>query len=277
MNQEVEKSQKKRRIKQRSPNYPSIDLEKALEYAKLQYDSDGMQGIPVNIAHGRWGFKPGGSHGDLMLAAIKAFGLVEVEGSGSKRQVRITELARKIILDHEDKQSLLQDAALMPKIHKVIWEHYGGDIPRDDVLRHFLIFDLNFNDKAVDGFISQFRDTISFANVESLSILNKKRSIFGQPVFPKPKNEEGTGGLESEDRVKSGKEPNFGSEIEKKMQELKEKPGLSDVKFNLPSGKATLFHPETMTAEDFEVFDIYWQGFKKSYQLSKGKPKENEE
>ncbi|MFH1374014.1 MAG: hypothetical protein ABII79_09485 [bacterium] len=177
---------KQKRSKHRSPNYPAIGLERALELARKQHDVDGAQKIPIRIAHERWGYKPGGSPGDLMLAALKAYGLTEVEGSGEKRRVALTELARKIFLDHPDRAKIIQDIALAPNAHREIWDHFGGDLPRDDVLKDYLIWELKFNDKSVDSFISQFRGTISFAKLDKSDILPIETESHGGSGSPEP-------------------------------------------------------------------------------------------
>ena len=214
-----------------------------------------MQKIPVNLTFSRWRFKKG--HGDLCVAAAKAFGLIEVAGVGDKREVAVTENAHRILLRASDYEKYIKEAALAPKIHHVLWEKYKGDLPQDDVLRQHLIFERHFNENAVAGFISQFRDTISFANLGKGYILEEEN------------------GDEGEDDKQPLDSPKGKTKLQKqKMQEYSK--SLRELKFLLPSGEAALFLPPRMTDSDFEILEVYLQAHKKaSAQVAEGEP-ENE-
>ena len=150
----------------RSPNFPAIDLEKAVERAVALHKSAKTHFVPVGVAHELWGYKALGSIADQAVAALKAFGLVEIEGEGDKRQLRVTDAARRIILGSPDRDALLKQAALSPSIHKTLWLKYGEiGLPDDDVLRPYLLIDLKFNEGSVDSFIAEFRHTLSYAKV----------------------------------------------------------------------------------------------------------------
>jgi hypothetical protein len=152
--------------KHRSPNYPAIGLEKALERAKIVYDNAKLHAVPVGVAHDKWGLKALSANGDQSVAALKAFGLLEVEGSGEKRQVRVSDMARRIILESPERSELIKQAALKPKVHADLWAKYGeGGLPSNDVLRSYLVFDLKFNESYVDWFIDEFRETLAFAEI----------------------------------------------------------------------------------------------------------------
>lgn len=152
----------------RSPNYPAIDLGKAVERAGELYKSAKTHYVPVGVAQERWEYKPLGSVGDQAVAALKAFGLIDIEGTADKRQLRVSETARRILLGSPDRDSLLKQAALSPAIHKTIWQKYGViGLPDNDVLRPYLLIDLKFNEGSVDGFIAEFRATLAFAEITS--------------------------------------------------------------------------------------------------------------
>lgn len=161
---------KKKRL--RSPNYPAIGLEMALERAQTIQAQAGNHFIPVTVAHTLWDYKKG--VGDQTVAALKAFGLVEVQGEKEKRQIRLTDGARRMLGNAPDRSQLLKAAALKPDLHKDLWEKYAGGLPADLIIRNYLLWERSprFNEDSVDGFISQFRSTIAFAN---LSISDKLR------------------------------------------------------------------------------------------------------
>lgn len=220
--------------KHRSPNYPATSLKRALELAEIQYKEDRLHSIPIDLTCKRWGYKK--DQGSLYLAAVKSFGLVEVDGAGSKRQVRVTDIVRRVLLGSDDSSDLLKRAALRPKVYSDIWNKYDGELPRNDVLSHYLIFELNFNEKSVAGFISNFRETISFAKLEKSDILSEQDG-------------------EEPERYYTDNEPKIHppSETPKLKRPKMESGQFEEIRFALPSGKAAIFLPENMKPTEFEI------------------------
>ena len=109
--QQVDTSSDLKRTKHRSPNYPAISLEKAVARAKSLYDQAKAHAVPVAAVHELWGFKALSGAGNQNVAALKAYGLIEVEGEGDKRLVRISDTGRRILLGANDRDNLLKQAA----------------------------------------------------------------------------------------------------------------------------------------------------------------------
>ena len=157
----------KGRQKHRSPNYPLFDLEKALQLTKVLYDSDKTHRIPILIAHERWGYTKGGTAGNQAVAAVKSYGLINVDGNGDSRQISVSDVGRRIILDAPDKAELLKSSALSPALFASLWDRYREQgMPSKDVLRHHLIFDRNFNETFVGNAIDRFVSTIAFSQLD---------------------------------------------------------------------------------------------------------------
>lgn len=105
-----------------------------------------------------------------MVAALKAYGLAEDTGSGTKRQVRISEVGRKIILKTPGAEQLLRECAMRPRIFAHLWEKYRdeGGVPADKgIIKHYLVFEHEppFNEDSVDACIASFSETIAFAGI----------------------------------------------------------------------------------------------------------------
>jgi len=101
------------------------------------------------------------------VAALKAYGFIEVSGEKEKRTIRLTDEAVKIVRDHPDRQTLVKKAAISPVVYAELWDKYKVDgIPPDDILSHHLEWERGFNPKVVKGFIADFRDTIAFAKLD---------------------------------------------------------------------------------------------------------------
>ncbi len=161
--------------KHRSPNYPFIGLEAAIERASALQKIAGVHPVRVTTAWETWEYKKGS--GNQIVAALDAYGLIEVEGIADRRQIKLTTEARKILSNHSDTPKLLKDAALKPDLHREIWEHFDSVLPPNDrVIREYLEFERNFNPNYVDKFIEQFRATLAFANVtesDKLDVVNE--------------------------------------------------------------------------------------------------------
>lgn len=154
------------RTKQRSPNYPVWSLKRVLPPLSGLYQDYKRNWVPVGIVHEKWGYKQNSGAGIQAVAAAKSYGLLESQGDGAARKVRISDSMYQLVLQHPDTPSLLKKAALNPPIHSDVWEKFSVEgLPPDDVIRHYLVFDRGFNPDSVNGFIAQFRETIDYAKL----------------------------------------------------------------------------------------------------------------
>jgi hypothetical protein len=159
------------RKRTRSPAYPFINLETAINRAKQFYDKEQRNAANISVATKHWGFVEASSNGWSTVAALISFGLMQDEGTGDKRIVRLTQSALRILLDARqdspERAELIREAALGPKIHRQLWEKWGTGLPSDAQLRHTLLFDWEtpFNENSVDFFISEYKSTVAFAKL----------------------------------------------------------------------------------------------------------------
>lgn len=162
-----QKERKKPRV--RSPAYPAFDLEVAIGHAQAVYDKERRHAAPVAVVARHCGTELTSSLGLRLISGLKQFGLVVEEGRGEDRQVRLSERALDILLaesDSPERVQAIRAAALGPKIHRLLWDHYEGNLPSNDSLRVHLIRKLEFNDKKVTRFIKEFRATLAFAKLD---------------------------------------------------------------------------------------------------------------
>lgn len=136
----------------RSPNYPFISLPSAMGRAQAFYDEEkrGWAAIPVAAQH--WNYSPKSSGLIQTIAALKAYGLMEDDGRGDARKVRLTELALRILLDNRpdspDRGQYLHQASNSPPLAQALAERFNGAMPSEANLEHFLIFDMHFSPEA---------------------------------------------------------------------------------------------------------------------------------
>lgn len=168
----VELEPKHKRARTRSPSYPYLALPDALEKAATLWRAESRHAVSVSVAMQHWGYKAESSTGFSCIAALKKFALVDEEGVGEHREVKLSNLALTVILDDTDspeRKTALRTAALSPGIHAELWERYGADLPSDQSLKRFLVIEKNFNESSVDEFLAEYRATIAFAELHAAS------------------------------------------------------------------------------------------------------------
>ena len=160
----------------RSPNYPSFGLRKAVELATLLEGRYRRSPVPIHLAHPLWGYKEHSGAGNQAVAALKAFGLINVTGEGKTRQIQLHEDGQHIARNGPSTDTLLKAAALKPAIYLELWEKYRVDgLPDDSLMKHYLEWDRKegtFNPDVVDGFIADFKDTLAFAKLSNRDIID---------------------------------------------------------------------------------------------------------
>lgn len=154
----------------RSPGYPDIDLQEALEKARVLWDKEGRNLAPVGTIQEHWGFKVNTGPGLRAVAALKKFGLLADRGRGDERLAQLTELALSIVLDQRENSAeraeAIRKAALNPPIHSELWEQYKGDLPSDATLQFILQKERKFSPTGADALIKELRATIEFTKLE---------------------------------------------------------------------------------------------------------------
>ena len=176
MAEETEEIRKKKR--DRSPSYPAIDLEEAIDKVRIVYREERRNLAPVRALLKHWGYGAQSSTGILVIAALKKFGLVVDQGSGLDRKAKISDDAFNIIVDERadssDRLRLIRDAALRPPIHSELWERYKEHLPSDTTLKYELR-QKGFTERAIDEFVDEYKKTIQFAKLNQRDILSVEK------------------------------------------------------------------------------------------------------
>ena len=153
--------------KKRSPSYPAIDLEEALRRTRQLWEKQHDYLTPLSAVFSIWGYESNAGNANLVVAALRKFGLVDYEGSGTARKVKVTPLAIQI-LDHPlapKRVEAKKEAALLPSIHAELWAQYGAKVPTDDHLRWELEQERGFSRTGAAEFIREYRRTIAYAGL----------------------------------------------------------------------------------------------------------------
>jgi hypothetical protein len=223
--------------RQRSPAYPFINLETAIRRAKEFYDHEGRNAAPLRVAVKHWGYEEKSSGGLQTAAALISFGLMQDEGTGDKRKLKLTPTALAILLDERpDSESRLQairTAALTPKIHQQLWQRWGNTQTSDANMKHMLILELDppFNPNTAETVIKEYRDTIAFAKPDSSATL---------PLADGDLEAESEEGITGGGKVVSHSNP------------LSNKAIMREDVFSLTEGKATIQWPSPLSQESIQ-------------------------
>jgi len=240
-----------KKARHRSPNYPAVSLKRAVELTQMIYEKDRTHPVPISIAATRWGLKAKGSQVLLYTAALKAYGLIDVAESGANREISVTDTARRVILNSEDKKEILQRAALTPKIHREIWDQYNGELPQDDILRNYLLFKRHFNENAVGGLITQLRETFVYADMSNIRIMVDDSDDSDQDVQQDETQEDTQLGLLVKSTDAKPKAVSLPNTTDSQLQ----------LRFVVPSGEILILVPRTMTKGDYKILSAYLVAF----------------
>jgi hypothetical protein len=181
--------------KVRSPSFPFIGLREALDRARAFYEAEQRNAARPETAAAHWGYSPKSSGGKQTIAALRAFGLLDGDAL-----VKLSGRALRIVLDErsgsEERERLLQQAALMPPIHARLWERYGAELPSAQTLRLWLILDEGFNENSVDDFLTEYRETLEYAQLLQTGPAReepREERVVAAPASPPARPAETTG------------------------------------------------------------------------------------
>jgi hypothetical protein len=155
----------------RSPAYPYIDLEKAIERAQqVRAAGAARQPMPPETFYQIWKLGAQSSGARQTMAALNHFGLADYQSRGNDRKVKLSDLALKIVLDTQpvsaDRDIAIKVAALSPTIHRELFEKYGPLLPADFVIQTYLVRDRGYNEQAAKSLIGEYKDTLTFAGLD---------------------------------------------------------------------------------------------------------------
>lgn len=160
-----------KKAKDRSPNFPFISLEVAIERAKQFYAEEKRGAAPYLRAVRHWHYSPTSSGAMQTIGALKMYGLLAEIGSGSgdARQFQLTDLALRIILDQRpdstERVGHIRAAALMPAISDEMYKNWADGIPSDATINHILVLEKKFNESNAVRVLRILKENHAFARM----------------------------------------------------------------------------------------------------------------
>lgn len=151
----------------RSPPFPFIPLEKAIERA-TQFEAHYKKSAGrVSNVLPIWQYTAKSSGGQQTIGALKAYGLLEDEGSGADRKVKLTDLAMRILKDERPgkRDEAIKEAALKPKALSEHWTLWGNDRPPDAECRSELTLERHYTEDAAARLLRVYDENLKYARL----------------------------------------------------------------------------------------------------------------
>lgn len=194
-----------KKSKDRSPSFPFIPLQTAVERLEAYEKTFGRHATPAGKVGLAWGLKLKSSQADQTLAALRSYGFVTYDGLGDARMVSLTEEARTYIRANQEsvKQAVLKQAALRPKTIRKFWATWGTDRPMDDIALDDLILKNGFTIAGAETFLKVYDATILFAG------LSKSDKVSGDAGDLESDEESDVSGPAESEKLEGLKNPAF--------------------------------------------------------------------
>ncbi|OPY80944.1 MAG: hypothetical protein A4E64_00108 [Syntrophorhabdus sp. PtaU1.Bin058] len=170
----IEKKPKRNVV--RSPGYPMISLQEAIQKANIFWEKDRNNIIPIEAAYKHLGYISKAGYAARIMAALKKFDLINETKSG----IKLTEAAVDLFISDKGSDRYIETVkklALKPSIYEKILNECNGEVPSDDTLKYKLIKEHSFNAKSVDDFIVTFRETMEFAGLTGETPMQRTASL----------------------------------------------------------------------------------------------------
>lgn len=147
--------------RQRSPSYPSLPLEQAIEMVGKIHKANRTNVISRETAAKDMGYSGLTGRSMTVLGSLAQYGLLEKAGRGDVKVTR-----RSVDILHPLKEShrveAIVEAAMTPALFRTFHERFPEGVPSENALRSFLVQN-DFNDVAIGPAISAFLETNAFA------------------------------------------------------------------------------------------------------------------
>jgi hypothetical protein len=151
--------------KTRSPNYPSISLEDAIERLRGIYEKQQRYPATREVLAQLMGYSGLNGASASVVSALSKYGLIEGHGE----TLRVSEMGQDLILHRRgdpEYDAAVRASAYMPAFFRELREQFPSGLPHDHSLRATLV-KRGFNPRAIDAAVRTYRETIDFVSKET--------------------------------------------------------------------------------------------------------------
>lgn len=149
--------------KERSPNYPALSLEAAVQAIRKVYEKERRTSVATDVVGKALGHPNLSGSALTKIGALRQYGLLENVERG---KVRVSDDALTVLLrkaDDPEYLKALQQVALTPPLFADLFKDYAS--ASDDALKYHLVKERNFSEEGADKVIKAFRHTLAFAKL----------------------------------------------------------------------------------------------------------------
>lgn len=149
----------------RSPGYPGIPLNKAIEIVKILYDRVRTNAVDREAAVKDLGYSGLTGQSSKILSDLAHYGLLEKAGKGG---VRVTDTAARILFPHSlsERVDALREAAYAPELFAQIRSNWPDGHVSENALRSWLMR-AGFSSVALHPVIKSYMETYAFLQQEN--------------------------------------------------------------------------------------------------------------
>lgn len=150
----------------RSPNYPQLSLEDALQRVRKVYEAENSHKADKEVIAKVLGYSSINGTSLGLIGALNRYGLLEADGDGLKVSRDAIDI---LVLPEGEPQRVeaLHRCAFAPRVFADLSDHFGIPLPSDANLRHHLLTKQSFLQKAADEVIRIFRENLDFLKAQS--------------------------------------------------------------------------------------------------------------
>ncbi len=153
-------------IKQRSPNYPGVDLPTAIQHVRDLYSKVKGGEFTILDAAQNWNLSAGSGGVRRRMGALRQYGLIEQrKGDTAKLTSRSLTLVLRHQASNEFKEAV-QEAILTPDLFKELYET-GKYQSADDALKQHLVIEKRFSDEGASRFIEVMKESFNYVGLGS--------------------------------------------------------------------------------------------------------------
>lgn len=171
---------KRKEVRQKSPNAPGYSLQEALEDARRIFRVENQVPISRESIAEHLGLAAQSGPFNRKLSSLRQYGFLEPIG----KDLRISDLFLRVdhATDETDRQKALREALARPAIFQGLLTHYentGGGLPSDINLTNQLVLKFRFTKTNAETVAKSFLESARFSG------LSQSRSLLS-PISPLP-------------------------------------------------------------------------------------------